>query len=254
MNNLIVIPARYESERFPGKPLHMIDGVSLIQRVYEQCLESKATDVIVATDDERIFDHVLSFDGNVCMTSPSHRNGTERIVEAVERLMDDGEEYEVVINVQGDEPLIDPNDINKLIDVFEEDDTDIATLVKQIEKAEELENTNVVKVVLTEFEEGIADALYFSRLPIPYLREEEKNPLETTTYYKHVGTYGFSIDVLMSLKMVPPSPLEMAEKLEQLRWLQNHYVVSVITTKHDSIGVDTPEDVAIVENILKRKS
>ncbi|MBO6516721.1 MAG: 3-deoxy-manno-octulosonate cytidylyltransferase [Bacteroidia bacterium] len=253
MNSLIVIPARYQSERFPGKPLEMIAGKSLIERVYWKCSKSKATDVIVATDDQRIFDHVRSFDGNVCMTSTSHRNGTERIIEAVERLMDAGEEYEVIINVQGDEPLIDHKDINDLIDVFEDDETDIATLVKQIDQVEDLNNKNVVKVVLTEFEEGIADALYFSRLPIPYLRDEASNPLDHHDYYKHIGTYAFSIDVLMSLKTVPVSSLESAEKLEQLRWLQNHYVVSAISTSNDAVGVDTPEDVAIVENILKRK-
>lgn len=253
MESLIVIPARYESERFPGKPLEMIDGISLIQRVYEQCTKSEATDVMVATDDRRIFDHVRSFDGNVCMTSKSHTNGTERIIEAVERLMDEGEEYEVVINVQGDEPLIDPNDINKLIDVFEDDETDIATLVRVIDKVEDLDNKNVVKVLLTEFEGDIADTLYFSRLAVPHLRDAVDNLLEVHTYYKHIGMYAFSIDVLMSLKMVQPSALEEAERLEQLRWLQNHYVVSALVTQNDAVGVDTPEDIAIVENILKSK-
>jgi 3-deoxy-manno-octulosonate cytidylyltransferase (CMP-KDO synthetase) len=253
MQSLIVIPARYDSERFPGKPLEMIAGKSMIQRVYEQCLKSNATDIIVATDDRRIFGHVQEFDGNVCMTSSSHSNGTERIIEAVERLMDAGEEYEAVINVQGDEPLIHPNDINKLIEVFEDDETDIATLIKEMDSMEELKSPNVVKAVVTEFEDDIADALYFSRLPIPFLREDVENPFETTTYYKHIGTYGFSIDVLMSLKTVPPSPLEEAEKLEQLRWLQNHYVVSAILTENDALGVDTREDLVNVENILKSK-
>ncbi len=253
MQTLIVIPARYDSERFPGKPLEIIDGVSLIERVYEKCLQTNAEDVIVATDDQRIFDHVQGFDGNVCMTSKSHKNGTERIIEAVERLMDEGEEYECVINVQGDEPLIDPKDINRLIDVFEEDDTDIATLVKQITDVSELTNPNVVKAVLTEFEEGVADTLYFSRSAIPHLRDASSNPLEETTYYKHVGTYGFSVEVLLSLATVGESPLEKAEKLEQLRWLQNHYVVSAIETENNSIGVDTPADIQTVENILKSK-
>ncbi len=253
MQTLIVIPARYDSGRFPGKPLEIIDGVSLIERVYEKCLQTNAEDVIVATDDQRIFDHVQGFDGNVCMTSKSHKNGTERIIEAVERLMDEGEEYECVINVQGDEPLIDPKDINRLIDVFEEDDTDIATLVKQITDVSELTNPNVVKAVLTEFEEGVADTLYFSRSAIPHLRDASSNPLEETTYYKHVGTYGFSVEVLLSLATVGESPLEKAEKLEQLRWLQNHYVVSAIETENNSIGVDTPADIQTVENILKSK-
>ncbi|MFT5725423.1 MAG: 3-deoxy-manno-octulosonate cytidylyltransferase (CMP-KDO synthetase) [Bacteroidia bacterium] len=253
MQTLIVIPARYDSERFPGKPLEKIDGVTLIERVYEKCLQTNAEDVIVATDDQRIFDHVQGFDGNVCLTSSSHNNGTERIIEAVERLMDAGEEYECVINVQGDEPLIDPKDINKLIEVFEDDDTDIATLVKKISDVSELSNPNVVKAVLTDFEEGVADALYFSRTAIPHLQESSDNPLSATTYYKHVGTYGFSVEVLLSLATVPESPLEKAEKLEQLRWLQNHYVVSAIETENDSIGVDTPADIKTVENILKSK-
>lgn len=253
MQTLIVIPARYNSERFPGKPLEMIDGVSLIERVYEKCLQTNAEDVIVATDDQRIFDHVQGFDGNVCMTSSSHKNGTERIIEAVERLMDEGEEYECVINVQGDEPLIDPKDINRLIEVFEDDDTDIATLVKRITNADELNNPNVVKAVLTEFEEGVADALYFSRAAIPYMRDADTMSLDQTPYYKHVGTYGFSVEVLLSLATVGESDLEKAEKLEQLRWLQNHYVVSAIETKNDSIGVDTLADLKTVENILKSK-
>ncbi len=253
MQTLIVIPARYQSERFPGKPLEMIDGVSLIERVYEKCLQTNAEDVIVATDDQRIFDHVQGFDGNVCMTSESHTNGTERIIEAVERLMDEGEEYECVINVQGDEPLINPKDINRLMDVFEEDDTDIATLVKRIDSKEELNNPNVVKALLTEFEEGVADALYFSRAAVPFVREPSDNVVKEHEFYKHVGTYGFSIEVLLSLKTLPESSLESAEKLEQLRWLQNHYVVSVIETDNDSKGVDTPEDIRIVENILKSK-
>ncbi|MFT7591583.1 MAG: 3-deoxy-manno-octulosonate cytidylyltransferase (CMP-KDO synthetase) [bacterium] len=253
MQTLIVIPARYDSERFPGKPLEMIDGVSLIERVYEKCLQTNAEDVIVATDDQRIFDHVQGFDGNVCMTSTVHKNGTERIIEAVERLMDAGEEYECVINVQGDEPLISPKDINRLIAVFEEDDTDIATLVKRITDAKEISNPNVVKAVLTEFEEGVADALYFSRNAIPHLRDASDEALKNTTYYKHIGTYGFSVEVLLSLATVNESPLEKAEKLEQLRWLQNHYVVSAIETENDSIGVDTPADLQTVENILKSK-
>ncbi|MCO4820273.1 MAG: 3-deoxy-manno-octulosonate cytidylyltransferase [Bacteroidetes bacterium] len=253
MNALIVIPARYNSERFPGKPLEMIDGVSLIERVYEKCLQTHAEDVIVATDDQRIFDHVQGFDGNVCMTSASHKNGTERIIEAVERLMDAGEEYECVINVQGDEPLINPKDINRLIAVFEEDDTDIATLVKRIDDVSSLSNPNVVKAVLTEFEDGVADALYFSRTSIPYVRDNEDLDLSETPFYKHLGTYGFSVEVLLSLATVQESALEKAEKLEQLRWLQNHYVVSAIETKNDSIGVDTPEDIKTVENILKSK-
>ncbi|MCB0735423.1 MAG: 3-deoxy-manno-octulosonate cytidylyltransferase [Flavobacteriales bacterium] len=250
MSALIIIPARYESSRFPGKPLTKIAGKSLIQRVYEQCVQTEA-DVIVATDDQRIFDHILSFDGNVCMTSKHHENGTERLIEAFERILDDGEEYDVIINVQGDEPLIDPEDITRLINMMEEEETDIGTLVRVMDSVDDVLNPNVVKVVTTVFDEGLGDALYFSRLPIPYNRENPKD-IDPENYYQHIGIYAFQSEALVSLKNSTPSPLEEAEKLEQLRWLQNHFVVSVIETEHKSIGVDTPEDVAIVENILKR--
>ncbi len=252
MTSLIIIPARYESVRFPGKSLALIAGKSLIQRVYEQCLKTKADDLIVATDDQRIFDHVRSFDGNVCMTSPNHLNGTERIAEAYDLVIDDGDEYDVIVNVQGDEPLVNPSDIDNLIDMMDEDETDMGTMVCPLESWEDVENPNIVKVVTTLFEDGVADALYFSRSPIPYIRDEEdKKKAIPQSYYRHIGIYAFQTEALTSLKSVPASPLEDFEKLEQLRWLQNHYVVSVVETKNQAIGVDRPEDIEIVENILK---
>jgi len=252
MNSLIVIPSRYESTRFPGKPLHKIAGVSLIERVYRQCERSKADDIIVATDDQRIFDHVTDFGGNALMTSAKLTNGTERVIEACEQIIDENDEYDVIINVQGDEPLIDPKDINRIVDMFDEEETDIATLISEIKSSEELFDHNVVKAVVTDFEDGVADALYFSRSPIPYQRDmDESKWLENNTYYRHIGLYGFSAEALASIKWLKESELEKAEKLEQLRWLQNHFVVSVARTKNKPLGVDTPEDVDVVEKVLK---
>lgn len=254
MSSIIIIPARYHSSRFPGKPLERIAGKSLIQRVYERCDASNADEVIVATDDERIFQHVRSFDGNVCMTSTTHENGTERIAEALDLIMEDGDEFDIIINVQGDEPMVDPSDINRLIDMMEEEeDTDMATLVARCRDWDEVKNPNVVKVVTTVFEDDVADALYFSRQEIPFIRDiSDREKAAPGDYFKHIGMYAFQSEALISLKSTSPSPLEELEKLEQLRWLQNHFVVSVMETTNHSIGVDTPEDVAIVENILKR--
>jgi 3-deoxy-manno-octulosonate cytidylyltransferase (CMP-KDO synthetase) len=255
MSCLIIIPARYESSRFPGKPLELIAGKSLIQRVYEQCDKSNADDIIVATDDQRIFDHVREFDGNVCMTSSSNTNGTERIAEALERIMDDGDEYDIIINVQGDEPLVDPEDLNRIMDMMEDDESDIGTMVTPIESWDDVDNPNVVKVVTSLFEEGVADALYFSRNSIPYIVDQkDRMSSKPMGFYRHIGIYAFQTEALTSLKTVPATDLEISEKLEQLRWLQNHYVVSVIETKNKAIGVDVPSDISIVENILKSKS
>jgi 3-deoxy-manno-octulosonate cytidylyltransferase (CMP-KDO synthetase) len=255
MSSIIIIPARYESTRFPGKPLAQIAGKSLIQRVYERCDASNADEIIVATDDERIFEHIRSFDGNVCMTSAVHINGTERIIEALEHIMDDGDEFDVIVNVQGDEPLVEVEDINRLIEMMDEEETDMGTLVTPILSWEEVTDPNVVKVVTSVFEEGVADALYFSRSPIPFIRDEVvKKHAKPEEYYRHIGMYAFQSEALLSLKSVPESDLEQLERLEQLRWLQNHYVVSVIETENRSVGVDVPSDIAIVENILKSKS
>jgi 3-deoxy-manno-octulosonate cytidylyltransferase (CMP-KDO synthetase) len=251
--SLIIIPARFDSSRFPGKPLHEIHGKSLIQRVYNQCVKSNANDVIIATDDKRIYDHVKLFDANVMMTSDHHPNGTSRCAAVLDELED--EEYDVVINVQGDEPFIDPADINILIDAFEaEDDVEIATLIKRIETLGELDDPNVVKVVVTDFEDDSADALYFSRAAIPFVRDdnEREAAIGKDSFYKHIGLYAFSAELLPEVVHIPISPLERLENLEQLRWLENHFVITVLETKSDSIGVDTKDDLVHVENFLKR--
>lgn len=253
--SLIIIPARYESTRFPGKPLHEIHGKSLIQRVYNQTVKSHATDVIIATDDQRIFEHAQSFGANVIMTSSHHPNGTSRCAAVLDEMEDQNEEYNVVINVQGDEPFIDPSDINALIDAFENDEeVEIATLIKKIDSAQELDDPNVVKAVITEFEDDSADALYFSRSPIPFIRDQKDRDaaIKNGSFYKHIGLYAFSPDLLPEVVHIPESNLEKMEKLEQLRWLENHFVITVLETESESIGVDTKEDLVHVDNFLKR--
>lgn len=247
MKILAVIPARYASTRFPGKPLVEIDGKSMIQRVYEQCKQSTFINkVVVATDDERILNHVKSFGGAVMMTSDEHESGTERCGEVLMNLEDAGEDFDVVVNVQGDEPFIDPEQINKVCEVFKVDkDAEIATLAKKITSSEELFNENVVKVVMTDAEEGeiARDALYFSRNPIPFLRGSDKdNWLKEQDYYKHVGVYAFAVKDLHNVLELEKSPLEQSESLEQLRWIANHFTIQVVETDKETIGIDTPED------------
>ena len=233
-----IIPARYASTRFPGKPLADMKGKYMIQRVYEQA--SKVLEnLCVATDDERIFNAVKSFGGNVVMTSPEHRSGTDRCFEAYNRL---GGNEEVVINIQGDEPFITPEQIESLIACFESPQPQIATLVRPFEPAEGYEalaNPNSPKVILNEKNE----ALYFSRSVIPYLRNEAPEEwLGKHIYYKHIGMYGYRIDILAQITRLPQSSLELAESLEQLRWLQNGYKIKVGITTQETIGIDTPDD------------
>ncbi len=233
-----IIPARYASTRFPGKPLADMKGKYMIQRVYEQAC--KVLDrVCVATDDERIFNAVQSFGGQVVMTSTEHRSGTDRCFEAYTNL---GGREDVVINIQGDEPFIKPEQIESLIACFDSPQTQIATLVRPFEEAEGYEalaNPNSPKVVMNEHHE----ALYFSRSIIPYLRGVEPTEWPARhTYYKHIGMYGYRADVLARITRLPQSSLEMAESLEQLRWLQNGYTVKVGITTQETIGIDTPAD------------
>lgn len=233
-----IIPARYASTRFPGKPLADMKGKYMIQRVYEQAC--KVLDrVCVATDDERIFNAVQSFGGQVVMTSTEHRSGTDRCFEAYTNL---GGREDVVINIQGDEPFIKPEQIESLIACFDSPQTQIATLVRPFEEAEGYEalaNPNSPKVVMNEHRE----ALYFSRSIIPYLRGVEPTEWPARhTYYKHIGMYGYRADVLAWITRLPQSSLEMAESLEQLRWLQNGYTVKVGITTQETIGIDTPAD------------
>ena len=241
-----IIPARYASTRFPGKPLADMKGKYMIQRVYEQAC--KVLDrVCVATDDERIFNAVQSFGGQVVMTSERHRSGTDRCFEAYTNL---GGGEEVVINIQGDEPFIKPEQIESLIACFDSPQTQIATLVRPFEATEGYEalaNPNSPKVVMNERHE----ALYFSRSIIPYLRGVDPEQwLTQHVYYKHIGMYGYRADVLGEITRLPQSSLELAESLEQLRWLQNGYPVKVGITTQETIVIDAPADLQKAISLL----
>jgi len=237
MKILGIIPSRYGSTRFPGKPLINIDGKSMIQRVYEQVIKTgHLTEVVVATDDNRIFNHVKSFDGKVVMTSSSHESGTDRCAEVISVLKED---YDVVINIQGDEPFINPLQINQLCNCFDDIKTDIATLIKKIDSTEELFNDNKPKVVKSEND----FAIYFSRNPIPFFRGVEREKwINKHVYYKHIGIYGYRTTVLKKITKLKPSSLELAEGLEQLRWLENGFAIKVAKTDIEAASIDTPED------------
>lgn len=231
---IIIIPARFASTRFPGKPLVDITGKTMVQRVYEQALKSGIADkVVIATDHEQIFSHVIEFGGEVVMTSSEHKSGTDRCSEALNKL---GGNYDVVINLQGDEPFIQPEQLQKLADCFSDENCKIATLVKKTGNIAAIENPNVVKVV-----KDVNDyALYFSRSTIPFKREKER----IVTYYKHIGLYAYRIETLKEICSLKPSALEIAESLEQLRWLENGYKIKVAETELESMSIDTPDDLA----------
>lgn len=246
MKFLAIIPARYASTRFEGKPLAVLGGKPVIQRVYEQV--SAVMEAVVATDDERIYNAVESFGGRVVMTSPDHRSGTDRCREAFAKL---GGGYDVVVNVQGDEPFIRRSQIEAVKACFENPQTDIATLVRPFaveDGIEALENPNSPKVVL----DNGSRAIYFSRSVIPYLRGVAREEwLSRHTFYKHIGMYAFRAEVLNEIALLPQSPLEKAESLEQLRWLENGYKIGVGITDVETIGIDTPEDLARAEQWLQ---
>lgn len=230
MRILGVIPARYASTRFPAKPLADIGGQSMIERVYRQTKQSSAiVKAVVATDDQRIFDHVRSFGGEVVMTSPDHVSGTDRCFEALSK---QAEKFDYVINIQGDEPFISPKQIDLLADLLD-GVTELATLAKKITDTESISNPNVVKLVKSVNKE----ALYFSRHAIPFLRNKVDH-----TFFKHIGMYAYRTDILEKITKLQVSPLEKAESLEQLRWLENGYRIKVAETEQETIGVDTPED------------
>lgn len=239
MKFLGIIPARYASSRFPGKPLADIGGMTMIERVYRQA--SKALDsVIVATDDSRIYDEVKRFGGEVVMTSEAHRSGTDRCYEAYVK---SGSDADVVINIQGDEPFIDPAQIEAVMQCFvDEPTTPIATLVRRFDPAlgwDALFNPNTPKVVL----DNDGNALYFSRSIIPYVRGHEWTEwIDSAVFHTHVGLYAYRADVLGEITSLPQSPLELAESLEQLRWLQNGYRIATALTTSPTIGIDTPAD------------
>lgn len=235
MSIIGIIPARYASTRFPGKPLAEIRGKSMIRRVVEQASKSKAfSRVVVATDDERIAEHVRAF-GDVVMTRADHPSGTDRCLEALTIC---GEGFEYVVNIQGDEPFIQPEQIQKLTGLLD-GHTELATLARQITEPEALSNPNVVKVVLS----SAGEALYFSRSAIPFLRGKPTDVwTDVHPYYHHIGLYAYRSDVLHRIAALSPSPLEQAESLEQLRWLENGFRIRVAITDLTSLGVDTPED------------
>lgn len=231
-----IIPARFASTRFPGKPLIDIAGKSMIRRVYEQSSKSKLLNqVIVATDDERIYDHVLSFGGLAQMTSAGHQSGTDRCAEVALNNPD----TDIIINIQGDEPFIDPVQIDLLCKCFEQPEVNLATLVKKIEHQAELINSNTPKVIFNNNHE----AVYFSRTPIPFLRGYELETwLNHHSYYKHIGIYGYRKEALKYVTRLPVSALEQAEALEQLRWIENGQRIKIAITNMESMAIDTPRD------------
>ena len=246
---IAIIPARYASTRFPGKPLAQLGGKAVIERVYEQ-VSGVVENVVVATDDERIYDAVKAFGGRVVMTSTEHKSGTDRCWEAYQK---QGEQFDVVINVQGDEPFIAHSQLRAIMACFEDETTDIATLVKPFAEEdgiEALENPNSPKVVLDKQ----SRAIYFSRSIVPYLRGVERSEwLKYHTFYKHIGIYAFRAKSIKEVTTLPQSPLEKAESLEQLRWLESGYKIGVGVTDIESVGIDTPADLERAEQFFSKQ-
>ncbi len=245
---LAIIPSRYASTRFPGKPLADIQGKSMIQRVYEQAKKAKRVDrVVVATDDDRIAEHVKSFGGEVIMTSASHPSGTDRCYEATTKL---NTHYDYVLNIQGDEPFIDPDLIDELADILKDKNVELATLVRKVDREEILTDRGEAKVVLN----SNSQALYFSRQAIPFLREAGATPWhELHTFYHQIGLYAYRSDILEKITRLPVSTLEKAELLEQLRWLENGFQITCGITELESYSIDRPEDIDRVLRIIAEK-
>ena len=246
MKVLGVIPSRYQSSRFPGKPLADIMGKSMIFRVYEQASKANLiNELIVATDDNRIADHVNGFGGKVMMTSENHENGTSRCLEVLESLNKQGKEFDVVVNIQGDEPFIQPAQIDQIIGLFSDEKTEIASLASGITENKDLFDPNVVKVVMG----SQGRALYFSRQTIPFVRGSEPEIwLEKNTFYKHIGIYAYRANILKKINALEVTQLEKTEKLEQLRWLENNLVIRLGITDYKGVGIDTPEDITKLIN------
>lgn len=240
-----IIPARYASTRFPGKPLADLGGQSMIERVYKQAKKSVAlSKVVVATEHKLIFDHVISFGGDACMTAEHHPSGTDRCYEA---LTLEKQTFDYAINIQGDEPFIEPSQID-LLASYLDGQIQLATLIKKIDTLEQLYSNSEVKVTFNTRHE----ALYFSRAIIPYLQKvEEKDWLKTYDFYKHVGMYAYRTDILKAITKLGVSPLEKAESLEQLRWMENGYTITVAKTDVETMCVDTPEELEIAKKHLR---
>ena len=243
-----IIPARYASSRFPGKPLCLIGDKPMIRRVYEQastCLNK----VYVATDDERIFKCVVDFGGKAMMTSPDHLSGTDRCSEAVTKIeTETGENIDVVINIQGDEPFIKPEQIEALMNCFVGEKVEIATLIRKTENDENLFNPNQPKVIIN----SAGEAIYFSRSVIPFIRDFETSEWSKKhVFFKHIGLYAYKTQTLHAITKLPRSPLEIAESLEQNRWIENGYKIMTAVTDWESMGIDTPEDLEKVIFFIK---
>ncbi len=245
MNIIGIVPARFGSTRFPGKPLVDINGKSMIQRVYEQCIQaSRLSKLVIATDDGKILNHILEFGGNAVLTSPQHQSGTDRCAEVIDKI--GAEKWDVVINIQGDEPFIHPEQIDLLCSAFDDEETKLATIVKKISSIDELFNHNNVKVILNKRKE----AVYFSRTPIPYNRNfPEQEWLKYSAYYKHIGIYGYRTQTLMEVSKLAKTNLEITESLEQLRWIENGYIIRAEITTLESIAIDTPDDLLKIKSI-----
>ena len=239
-----IIPARYASTRFPGKPLALLGGKPVIQHVYEK-VAAVLEAAYVATDDERIYDVVKSFGGQVVMTRTDHKSGTDRIEEAIEKI---GGEWDVVVNVQGDEPFVAKSQLDTICHCFDDPTTQIATLGKPFESMVAVQNPNSPKIVV----DNMGFAMYFSRSVIPYVRGKEMSSwLTHYPFLKHLGIYAYRKDVLRQVTQLPQSSLEIAESLEQLRWLQNGFKIKVGTTDVETVGIDTPQDLERAEEFLK---
>ena len=247
MKILGVIPARFASTRFPGKPLADLLGKSMVHRVYLQCKKSKRlSEIVVATDHQKIFDHVISFGGNACLTSEQHPTGTDRCCEAMHLQKSS---FDFVVNIQGDEPFIDPRQIDLLCSSLE-NTTELATLIQPLTTLAQLLSPNEAKVVLNAKKE----AMYFSRSPVPFVQKsEQENWLSETTYYRHVGLYAYRQDILKEITRLPVSALEKAESLEQLRWLENGFKIKTVETDaEEGLCIDTPQDLERAIDYLKK--